>query len=83
MNDNLNENQDQNRRGRTNWPLIIAIRFVMFIMMFGGSRIFSAITNQFTQQMSYDEFVKNVKNGKVTEAVLYYGNEWTVKLKDD
>ncbi|MBQ9910044.1 MAG: ATP-dependent metallopeptidase FtsH/Yme1/Tma family protein, partial [Lachnospiraceae bacterium] len=79
----MNENQDRNKRGRPNLPVIIAILMVMIIMMFGGSRIFSAITNQFTQQMSYDEFVKNIKGGKVEEAVLNDGSEWTIKLKDD
>ncbi|MBR3036469.1 MAG: ATP-dependent zinc metalloprotease FtsH [Lachnospiraceae bacterium] len=83
LKNDLNENQDQNRNRRPNWPLLVVILGLVFIMMFGGSRIFSAITNQFTQQMSYDEFVKNVKNGKVAEAVLYDNNEWTIKLKDD
>ena len=40
MNENMNDNQDRNKRGKPNLPVIIAILMVMIIMMFGGSRIF-------------------------------------------
>ena len=33
LNNDFNENQDQNRRGKPNWPVIIAILMVMIIMM--------------------------------------------------
>ena len=84
--DNQNQNQNPNDNNKNNggkWPFLIGVLAVVVIMMFAGSKLWGSISNQFSEEISYDTFVENIKDGKVEEAVLYDGAQWHIKLKDD
>lgn len=84
--DNQNQNQNPNDSNKNNggkWPFLIGVLAVVVIMMFAGSKLWGSISNQFSEEISYDTFVENIKDGKVEEAVLYDGAQWHIKLKDD
>ena len=86
---NQNQNQNNNGSGNNNrnggngkFLFILIAVVVLLVMIFSGSRIWSSLTSQFSEEVSYDEFVKHVENNEVTEVVLYDASQWQFKLKD-
>ena len=86
--DNQNQNQDpnNNRNGKGpngRFPMIIFIVIGMALLLFFGSRIAGTITGQFSQKVTYDQFIQYIEQDKVSEVTLYNGTQWNVKLKGD
>ena len=89
MDNNQNNNQDPNNGGRNNGGggsklpiLLIVIGVTLVIMLFGSSMV-TRLAGQFSVEISYDTFIKDVKDGKVESATLTDGTTWYIKLKDD
>jgi len=84
--DNLNQknhnNQDPNNN-KNKWPILVIIVLAGIIFMMFGSKLLSGITGQFTQEISYDTFVRQITEGKVKEAILVDNSRWTIKLDGD
>ena len=79
---NNNDNNNQNKNGGNGKFLIILIAVVLLlVMIFSGSRLWSSLTSQFSEEVSYDTFVEYVEKGEVTDVVLYDGSQWQFKLK--
>ncbi|MBQ6549976.1 MAG: AAA family ATPase, partial [Lachnospiraceae bacterium] len=51
-------------------------------MMLLSSRLMGSLAGGFSEEITYDEFVKDVEEGLVEEAVLTDGSRWTIKLKE-
>ncbi len=64
-------------------PMMIFILIGAALLIFFGSRMAGTISNQFAQKITYDQFIEYVEKGEVTEAVLYNGSQWNIKLKKD
>jgi len=85
------DNQDQNRNGNENgngggfgkWPIVIVVIGIIFLMMFSGSRLWSSLSNQFSEEITYDKFIEYVMDNKVEKAVLYDNAQWRITLKND
>lgn len=84
------DNQEQNKNGNENggggfgkWPFVLIAIGIAVIMMFSGSRLWSSLSTQFSEEISYDQFLENVTENKVEEAVLYDTAQWRITLKND
>ena len=65
---NNNDNNNQNKNGGNGKFLIILIAVVvLLVMIFSGSRLWSSLTSQFSEEVSYDTFVEYVEKGEVTD----------------
>ncbi len=81
-----NKNQNGNRGGNGNnnkWPIILLVVFIAGLLMFAGSSMFGGIMNQFSQEITYDQFLSYVENRQVEEATLSDSSQWTIRLKGE
>ncbi|MBR5739459.1 MAG: ATP-dependent metallopeptidase FtsH/Yme1/Tma family protein, partial [Lachnospiraceae bacterium] len=79
-----NQNQNQNRNGGgSRWLIFIAVAVVLLLFMVTGSRVCSGLSGYFTEEISFDEFLTYIDQGRVQEVVIVDGSEWRIKLKND
>ena len=82
----MDNNQDKNNKNQngpgSKLPFIIGIIVVVLVMMLLSSRLMGSLAGGFSEEITYDEFVKDVEEGLVEEAVLTDGSRWTIKLKE-
>ena len=84
-----NQNDSQNNGGNNNnrnggngkFLFILIAVVILLVMIFSGSRLWSSLTSQFSQEVSYDEFIEHIEKNEVTEVVLYDASQWQFKLK--
>ena len=82
------QNQNRNENGRGNgsgkWPVFLAVGVILlFFMITGGHLCTSGLAGYFTEEISFDEFLKYIEEDKVEEAVLRDQSEWSIKLKGE
>ncbi|MBQ1378042.1 MAG: ATP-dependent metallopeptidase FtsH/Yme1/Tma family protein, partial [Lachnospiraceae bacterium] len=63
--------------------MLIFVIIGAVLMLFLGSRMAGTISGQFSQKITYDQFIEYINKDQVSEAVLYNGNQWNFKLKND
>ena len=83
QNQNQNDNQNGNKKPNGRLPMFIFVIIGAVLMLFLGSRMAGTISGQFSQKITYDQFIEYINKDQVSEAVLYNGNQWNFKLKND
>ena len=89
--DNQNQNQNQKPDGSDNrmpkWPLLLAVGVIVILMIAGGARLCGSLIGEYSEEITYDEFLKYIENDQVSEVVLNDfrsdNARWELKLKDD
>ena len=74
---------NNNNNSKSPWPMIIAILLGGGILIFVASRMFSNVGSFFSEEITYDEFVKYLEGDRVEKVVLQDGREWQIKLQGD
>ena len=69
--------------GGSRWPMIIAILLAGAIFMFVASRLFSNVGSFFSEEITYNEFLTYLNEGRVEKVVLQDSREWQIKLKGE
>ncbi|MBP5255009.1 MAG: ATP-dependent zinc metalloprotease FtsH [Lachnospiraceae bacterium] len=87
--DNQNQLQDRDQNPRQNpngggrWGIYILIFMALLFLSLFGSNLISNLMGQFSEEMTYDQFVSHVEKGEVESATLYNSSQWNIRLKND
>ena len=76
-------NSGNNGNNKSPWPMIIAILLGGALLMFIASRMFSNVGSFFSEEITYNEFLKYLEEDRVEKVVLQDGAQWQIKLRND
>ena len=76
-------NNNNNNNGKSPWPMIIAILLGGALLIFVASRMFSNVGSFFSEEITYNEFLKYLQEDRVEKVVLQDGSQWQIKLRND
>ena len=82
-NPNNRGNGDNGNNNGNRWIILIAVIAVFAFVMIFGRQIFSSISGGFSQEITYDQFLKYIEEGQAEEVVLYGDSQWNLKIKND
>ena len=82
-NDRGSGGNNNNNNGKSPWPMIIAIILGGALLIFVASRMFSNVGSFFSEEITYNEFLKYLNEDRVERVVLQDGSQWQIKLRND
>ena len=74
---------NNNNNNKSPWPMIIAIILGGALLIFVASRMFSSVGSFFSEEITYNEFLKFLNEDRVEKVVLQDGSQWQIKLRND
>ncbi|MBR5339134.1 MAG: ATP-dependent zinc metalloprotease FtsH [Lachnospiraceae bacterium] len=81
--DDRNNGSGGNNNGKSPWPMVIAILLGGALLIFIASRMFSNVGSFFSEEITYNEFLKYLQEDRVEKVVLQDGSQWKIKLRND
>ncbi|MBR6976824.1 MAG: ATP-dependent metallopeptidase FtsH/Yme1/Tma family protein, partial [Lachnospiraceae bacterium] len=68
--DDRNNGSGGNNNGKSPWPMVIAILLGGALLIFIASRMFSNVGSFFSEEITYNEFLKYLQEDRVEKVVL-------------